>query len=334
MLGSSEPDIGVEVPPRQREQRETPDDVATAFRRGVEFLIGKQDRDGAWRDFRLAPGWSDAWTTAYVAGRLLDATKVATLARADAALVSATHFLLAARRSSGGWGFNPRCATDSDSTALAILFLREFGTNQLIADCAALVRFQTEDGSFATFRGTGSTNGWSRGHPEVTATALRALHGVLAPEHQVMRRGIAYLKAWVERPSPLSCYWWVGEGYLARELAALARQFPTHRLSRSVTASVDDIDRCCFDGAMRLQASHLIGVRRGPMKAAVERLVAWQDPDGGWPSRPILRITDPMSRAIDDDRCRASYVARDEHRIFTTATVVAALAQYSGSSHP
>src|SRR5215468_4228113 len=97
----------------RRERYEISHGAAAALLRGVEFLLGRQDGDGAWRDFQLAPGWWDAWVTAYVAGRLLDATKAAPYARVDAALTRAARFLAAARRSADGWGFNRRCATDS-----------------------------------------------------------------------------------------------------------------------------------------------------------------------------------------------------------------------------
>ncbi len=316
----------------RRERRDVAASVRAALAAGVEFVLARQEADGAWRDFRLAPGLSDAWVTAYVAGRLFRIAHICPLPRHEPALASATRFLREARHPGGGWGFNETCEVDCDSTAHAVLFLHDLGAPKHLADYARLARFQRADGGFATFRRADRADGWGRSHPEVTATALRALRGVLAADHDALARGAAYLRARGAEPSRLSSYWWTGSGYMARELAALARDLPAVSPPRRISAAPRTVAATCFDQALRLEATVLLGGATDT--AAAERLAQRQSLDGGWPSGPILRVTDPGSRAIGDERFHASYVARDERRLFTTITVAAALARYLERSKP
>src|SRR5262249_3891116 len=112
----------------------------------------------------------------------------------------------------------------------------------------------------------------------------------------------------------------------AVELAALvgdraavdrAGEWAARTLSRDVGA---------FETALLL--SVLLEAGRDAQEA-IEGLVALQDADGGWPSRPIMRIPLPGDRDPDRPRRRRprGIVVRDQHRTFTSAACVAALAR-------
>ncbi|MGB0064613.1 MAG: hypothetical protein WBP85_09230, partial [Terracidiphilus sp.] len=124
---------------------ETRHGVARAARRASEFLLGSQDRDGAWRDFQLKPGRAESWTTAYAGSSLLAARVRWRDPCVDESLNRAAQFLCASRQP-GGWSYNQRCAPDADTTAQVILFLRRLGEPVAMKDYAALAKFQTEDG--------------------------------------------------------------------------------------------------------------------------------------------------------------------------------------------
>jgi hypothetical protein len=70
---------------------------------------------------------------------------------------------------------------------------------------------------------------------------------------------------------------------------------------------------------------------REPVERAISRLAALQHGDGGWPSHPIMRI--PLPGDADPDRRRRfvdlgrGIVVQDQHRTFTSAACVAALAR-------
>lgn len=287
-----------------------------ALERGIEFIIGKQDADGAWRDFKLAPGRSEAWTTAYVGSALANAACIARIEDCDGALRRAVSFVKHRRDARGGWGYNRRCPPDADSTARAILFLQTMGAVEL-RDYAALARFQLRDGAFPTYKKSDARGGWCRGHPDVTAVALQALGLILRPDHVIMRRGYARLTAYLARREPAASYWWPSPLYLAKELLALrafktAPQFAPALPQPSSGAS-------CFERALALEIA-LAYERDHEAREVFDELTAAQSADGGWPSAPILRVTDPRSS-------RRGRVYADDRRLFTTATVLAAISR-------
>jgi hypothetical protein len=290
----------------------------------TRFLLQRQDSDGAWRDFRVKVGRSDAWVTAYVGARLLRVARQWSIRDVDGALGAAARFLDAARDAAGGWGYNSRCKADSDTTAQAIMFLKEAADLVRPFDYATLAKFQLSDGSFATYRMIDPKHGWGRGHPDVTAVALRALGALLSSDHVIMSRGFARLADHLCSPDPMVSYWWTSRVYLARELLLLARTLPSasdFSLSRIPTSD----DGGCFDQALSLEVAVLRGDGPKQLAPLARRLEELQCPDGSWPAAPILRVTDPRSEEFGDEYFRSSPVVQDDRRIFTTATALEAL---------
>lgn len=294
--------------------------------RSIEFLLRRQRSDGSWRDFLLKPGRSDAWVTAYVGLRLIRFAHGPQRAGVNRAVAAAVRFVETARDPRGGWGYNRSCAPDADSTAQAILFLRAAGSTPALRDYAALAAFQLRDGAFRTYQPGDARGGWCRGHPDVTAVALRALAGVLAPNHVILRRGYRKLAAYLTRRDPTASYWWPSPFYLARELLVLSQQVggaPAFEVPDPVLVP----EASCFERALALETA----LRRGDQNRrsigrAARALVALALPDGSWPSAPMLRVVKPASRRVGDRYCSASPVVADDERLFTTATVAAALA--------
>lgn len=302
----------------------TLEDTLPSCALAVGFLLSQQSDDGAWRDFHLKPGRSDAWVTAYVGSRLLQVARHRSGSDVNSALDAAVRFLESARHKQGGWGYNTRCEPDADSTAQTILFLRKAGQHVPLRDYSALARFQLDDGAFATYKVTDPQHGWGHGHPEVTIVALRALAGILPADHVILRRGNACVAEYLNRSTPTESYWWPSHFYMARELLLLQREngnapkysLPQLRLPGNAS---------CFEQALALEVSLLSGSGPAQLSASARRFGSLQCSDGSWPSAPILRVTDPRSRTIDDRYSRLSHIASDDRRLFTTATVLAAL---------
>ena len=140
-----------------------------------------------------------------------------------------------------------------------------------------------------------------------------------------------------------SSYWWTSPHYTtlqAAELAALlADQDAVGRAADWALRGQADDGAWSAPGAATsafataLSLSLLLNARAS--SAAVERgilrLAALQDEDGGWPSHPIMRI--PLPGDVEPDKRRRwrlggrGIVVRDQHRTFTSAACVAALAQ-------
>jgi hypothetical protein len=270
----------------------------------LQFVLKHQDANGAWRDFQAKPGRSDAWVTAYIG------LKLSRTSETIPALERAAQFIVGACRRDG-WGYNAHCAADADSTAYAILFLESMGYSVKPSAYAALAKFQRPCGGFATYPNLPEGHGWGRVHPDVPAVAVRALMGVLTPDHERIGRGLKSL------PREYDSYWWGSPYYLPVQLLLLGCE-------SGCEPSTEPAD--CFDQALALEHAVLAKRPLADVLRLAEALESRREADGSWPSAPILRITDPSSLCPGDDRFRASPLVADDRRLFTTATAAAALA--------
>jgi hypothetical protein len=263
----------------------------------LRFLLSAQDADGAWRDFDLPPGAAEAWTTAY-AGRCVQEAA----SEASGAAVARARGFLERQARVGGWSYNRVCPPDADSTAQALIFLSEPSPKHI----AGLARFFQPDGGVRTYIWPPPGHGWGDAHPEVTATALRALLRWLPSDHELIRRGIAWLSP--EREA----YWWDAPHYLPLELLRLRALVP----DSPVKAPPDAPGTTVFDIALALECAVLTGSSGEELSRA---LLGTQLGDGSWPAGSILRLPEPAGSG--------AAVYADTRRIFTTATALSALVQ-------
>ncbi len=244
--------------------------------------------------------------------------------------------------------------TDADSTACVLLFLaltgRRGGASRRAASC--LVSHQRPSGGVATYRESGPIrrftgvgrwmrfDGWCSPHLEVTATAGRAL-ATLAPDGRSAgaRAAWRYVRSRQRDDGSWGSYWWTSPHYAteqAVELAALLDdREPVERGARWATRGLDRGAASAFATALSLSVLVHAGADERETEAAIERLAALQDDDGGWPSEPIMRI--PYPGDVDPDRPRRrgfrGLLVADQHRTFTSATCVAALTRARESIH-
>ena len=276
-------------------------------------------------------------------------------------LQRAADSLLASQHIDGGWGYNEAVPSDADSTACVLLFLalmgQRGGTCRHAASCLAMHQ-RRENGGIATYRESGPIrrymgvgrwmrfDGWCRPHTEVTATAGRAL---VALEREHYRREInaawRYARSRQRADGSWSSYWWTSPHYATLQAVELALALGDHdSISRAVdwaTRSQSDDGGWSAPGAATsafataLSLSVLLSARRSrkPVERAIRTLLDLQDDDGGWPSHPIMRI--PLPGDVEPDRPRRwrvgalgrGFTIRDQHRTFTSAACVAALAR-------
>lgn len=334
-------------------ERERAGSATFALERGKRFLLGQQGDDGLWRDFLTPAGEASEWPTGFVAGALQ-------LAGADpGALGRASETLVARQNVDGGWGYHEQVPSDADSTACVLLFLASEGrgasTCRRAASC--LVRHQqSESGGVATYREPGPIRrfmgvgrwmrfgGWCRPHTEVTATAGRALVA-FAPDRYVAEIGAAwrYVRARQRPDGSWDPYWWASPHYSTLQAVELASAMGDHDAVARAAAwairgqaedggwSAPGAATSAFATALALSVLVCARASREPVERAISRLAALQHGDGGWPSHPIMRI--PLPGDADPDRRRRfvdlgrGIVVEDQHRTFTSAACVAALAR-------
>jgi squalene-hopene/tetraprenyl-beta-curcumene cyclase/sporulenol synthase len=316
-------------------------------------VVAKQGRDGLWRDFFTPAGEASEWPTGFIATALR-------LAGAEAAVLRrAAETLVANQNDDGGWGYNESVPSDADSTACVLLFLARMGRGGSTCRHAAslLVRHQhSENGGIATyddpnpirrFMGLGRWvrfAGWCRPHTEVTAMAGRAF-AALSPDNTAVEADAAwrYVQSQQCADGSWKSYWWTSPHYTtlqAVELAVLmaapdavgrAAEWALRRQAPDGGWSAPGAETSAFATALSL--SLILRAREDgqAVERAVARLGALQEEDGGWASHPILRI--PLPGDVNPDRKRRwrlggpGLLVQDQHRAFTSAVCVAALAQ-------
>lgn len=295
--------------------------VTESLLRAAAFLCAHQDEDGAWRDFVMPPGRSDAWVTAYV-GRALQRIDDGELAPR---LERAATWLVEHTEDDGGWSYRAgHVPSDADSTAHVLAFLAASGRGA-IEGYARLLRFQLTDGSFCTYDHSPDVGSWGASHACVTPAATHALLDVVAADHIRVRSAVDWLAA-EGRDESWQSFWWTTPWYacaLALEVLVRAGRAIDRETIRSRLQALGE-PGSIFDQAMAVRCHAALGdedaVARGRLL-----LLAAQRSDGSWPSVPMLRIvrnayTRPWLEAD------AGPVVADDRRLFTTATVVHALA--------
>jgi hypothetical protein len=328
--------------------------ISSALDRGVDFLASRQGSDGLWRDFLTPAGEASLWPTGFI-GTALQAAgpREGALRRAAAALI-------AHQDSAGGWGYNENVPCDADSTACALLFLAHVecprDTRQRAVLCLQSHQ-RSDSGGIATFREPGPIrqfmgvgrwmrfDGWCQPLTEVTALAGRALATLGSRSGETtLHAAWQFVRTRQRADGSWTSYWWPSPHYAtlqAVELALLMGDDRCARLAggwalRSQTGDgawdMPNEPNSAFATALCL--SILVKVRANPtaIARATRQLAAMQDVDGGWPSHPILRI--PMPGLVDPEKRRpwplgsrgAAVVISDQHRTFTSAACVTALA--------
>lgn len=326
-----------------------------ALERGRQFLLAKQGPDGLWRDFLTPAGEASAWPTGFIGTALHVALAETT------ALARAADTLIVNQNADGGWGYNEEVPTDADSTAWVLLFLAltgHRGDTSIRASACLKGHQRRESGGIATYREPGPIRrymgvgrwwgfrGWCSPQSEVTALAGRAL-SALRPQDRGLETAAAwrYVRSRQRPDGSWSAYWWTAPQYATLQAVELARSLgdrePIDRAATWATAlqlrdggwSAPGATTSAFATALSLSILLHAGVSGQPVEQAISWLAALQDEDGGWPSHPIMRIplpgdTDPdRPRRFGLDRLGRGIVVRDQHRTFTSAACVAALAR-------
>jgi squalene cyclase len=327
--------------------------TAEALERATRFLLERQGRDGLWRDFLTPAGEASHWPSGFI-GAALPLTDDT----ADA-LVKAADTLVSTQNTDGGWGYNEHVPTDADSTAWVLRFLNRLGRAGACrrgADC--LIEHQrSRNGGIATYSESGPIrrfmgisrwvpfSGWCAPQTEVTAAAALALAASSDCASPVqLRQAWRFVRARQRRDGSWSSYWWTSPHYTtlqavefalaAGDESAVRRAVLWTIVHQRVTGgwSATGTDDSAFATANAVSILLRANAAADHIEYGLMRLVDMQQADGGWGSQPTLRIPLPPDRDPNREgtwrpvRFGPGIDVLDQHRTFTTAACVAAMA--------
>ncbi len=302
---------------------------------GRDFLLASQRPSGLWMDFRMGPGWSDEWVTGYVGDRLarVDGTREA---RERAWIKLRTR----SRVRPVGWGYNvlvPQCA---DSTTWVLRLARGvdgLDTPEAERAVASLHLFRREDGLMTTYVDPEPIRAFMRAYPSRTFRGWTS-------SHVCVTAATAALDGIVDRADLTRCqlsdgrwhgYWWTTDTFTTALAAESLGPGPQTRQAmtwaESVMGSEDALNAFDLANLVSILTSSGHSSSAGAFEA-IAALVSRIDDDGSWESGAVMRVPDTEDATPDEssewtmDGLTEKSLIRDTRRVFTTATVVWALA--------
>lgn len=296
-----------------------------AIEKAQDFLIKSRDSDNLWRDFDIRNyGILVDWITAYTGFALAESGMTL-----DDLRSSAKELVIRQNSELGGWSCDERVVPDTDTTAFAIMFLSRFGYENEISDAREfLKKQQMPNGSFRTYQPDliapfipGLTSeGWSCGIPEVTATASRALNGD--------EKGISYLKRSAFPEGGWREYWYNKDiyvnahGILALEDTSFAEKIVRDTQEKLIRSNPGDSP---FYQSLVILGNSTHPTGSGRVRKNIDYLIEMQMEDGSWKSPEMLQFPLPPNTNPWTDKGRIREDLYDQKRIFTTATCLMGL---------
>jgi hypothetical protein len=288
--------------------------TAEAIALGVQFILAQQ-QEHRWTALQGRNGVPDRWVTAYVLARLGDLPAGCFRSSQQQQIALALEWLLQARSGEGVWSSTAGARADAESTAWAVIALRQHGRTVPRSVLDWLQRCRCEGGGFAIRPGTDAESADLEGcdcatRPATTALAVKALGDLDSSTEDYLASHLT-IAATAQEGSNSARF------YICSEIldcdAALA---PWSRLNRVCQLTALESPESSFDVALLLRCLSRLRMRRA--RSVADSLLARQHEDGSWPGTPVLG---PALHGVRS----ANQAVVDQSGLLATATAVSAL---------
>jgi squalene-hopene/tetraprenyl-beta-curcumene cyclase len=345
-----------------RKNSEVSERLSGSLEGAFKFLKNSLNSDGFWSDFLTLAGESTYWVSGYVGYNILCHLDP----EEKMWLENVGYSILAHQNADRGWGYGFGVPSDGDSTSWCLRFLRKIGVQHqgTLGDAISfLLKHQSpDDGGFRTYANPShvgrymmldakvSFEGWASSQICVTAVAAQAL--IENSSTQGVSKALNCIRKGQRVDGYWDPYWWTGKLYATANCMEALKAAGDKDIEILITAqnwiaktqlkdgswsdSSHPIEGWPFSTALALRG---LMVENNPnLQEKIINGIDWllnnQLSDGSWSSHHILRIPHPSIMKPwnqpfwkkDGKAINASI--KDHKRLFTTATVFAALSEF------
>jgi squalene-hopene/tetraprenyl-beta-curcumene cyclase len=338
--------------------------ISNAIMAAQQFITENLNSDGLWSDFLTLAGESVFWVSGYVAYSLTEGKSVLEEKKLVESIATK---ILNNQSIDGGWSYGYGVPSDADSTSWCLLFLSKIdGKTQEKQKGIEFLRVHQSliDGGFRTYGSpeavgsymridsSVSFKGWASSQTCVSAVAAQAL--IENHSTKSLDEVVNYIRNAQTSEGYWNSYWWTGKLYAtAHSIKALNKNGDQQDAEAIIKAQNWILQTQLLDGSWSdspeqesgrafstgLALSGLLSSPKTVFDAQIKKAIRWlienQLPDGSWASHHILRIPYPWTKDPWNQQSwtaggkAINAVIKDHRRLFTTATVFAALNEYN-----
>ncbi len=316
-----------------------------AGKNAQQFLIGQRQPNGLWEDFKTLAGKSNEWLSGYVGSVLaLHGNEEARMVAEEVCKkLFVKHFW------QSGWSYSHIVPPDADSTTWVIRLAQSVNINKhgrLERAEKFLLKHIDDNGGIHTYYNSNairiftklsksevSFEGWCSAHTCVTAAFAHL-------KNDSKTKALEYLRKNQEPEGYWKAYWWTDNEYstaLATEALFATEQSADKLLCEKAIQWAETLElfRSPFVAALIVR---ILLCTTNPNLPLINQILGYllkeQLDDGSWKASAYLRIpptyvTNPETyKTWQENAGGGGSYQRDYGRLFTTATVLAAIQTY------
>ncbi|MEI8668604.1 hypothetical protein P4S65_10070 [Pseudoalteromonas sp. B131b] len=296
------------------------DETRAAIDDAIDYLIGLQQQNGLWSDYKLPVGESTEWITGYVGLALARAGNQLNHSKALKAAINAAQWLIKKRAYHAGWGYNHTTGADADSSAMAMALLRELKLPIDKQDHDFIVDHWDHELGLATYK---EANAWGDAHWDVTPVGY-----LILPEKEQLSFKPAFMQGLKHNHTAQGfyrSYWWRTPFYSTFQTLEVLEQLNLLHLDTPITEQPSMAVDNAFDLACALGIHYFRSQRKSHNAQALRTLLNWQQATGVWQGCANLRVTENTCYEPWDHPEGKYYT--DLNGTITTATIIRVLTQ-------
>lgn len=290
----------------------------------IELLLDLQHVNGRWIDFTIHD-YSDQWVSGYAGLALAESldTSLQNCVAVTNAMDKAYNFLLSARHTCGGWGYNAKVQPDADSTCVVARFFHQSGYDIPKGVVGFLKRHGTPAAGYKTYLRDDPNDRWAMVVPEITAAVSTTLFDLDVLSEQDLMVSWSKCLEWRQRKQgDWSGFWWTENGYPTLSVCELLSRCGGHA-RRSI--HYDCIDKEQFDMACFLHAATLLGEQDKAIDILSHLAKSLIDINREIVIRPSAYLQAPANKR---SQLSCDEYALDNHGVFTLAQIIRSLSAF------